>query len=113
MKTKVDRRGVMAAGPWIKPSGMLLHRVVLRVYNWNEDGVPTEFVVHVEGQHADGTHGGFSNGNYFPVHVYGKGATAVMSAYEAALKRFSERMLEKCLDLDFDCLFREEAVQVA
>ena len=102
-----DKYGIIAKGPWVKPSGMLKHRIVLRVVqNLNTDEI-IEFVIHTQGQYEDGKHAGFSNGSYFPVHRYGKGGSAIMSAVEDALKRFVERVKEKCLDLDFDCLFRE------
>lgn len=111
---KTDKYGILASGPWIKPSGMLRHRIVLRVSNFTEDGsAPTEFVIHTQGEYEDGKHAGFSNGDYFPVRSYGKGGTAVMSAFEAAFKKWQVYTAEKCLGLDFKCLFQQEPVAVA
>lgn len=103
---KTDVGGVMAAGVWMKPSGMLVHRIVLRVKT-DDDGVPTEFVVHKQGilpkEDGTGSTYTYSDGIYFPVR--GKAGTAIMAAFEDASKKFHERCRERLSDADYKVVF--------
>lgn len=111
---RIEDRSIIAAGPWFTNRGMLRCRVVLRALyastgNRETDRInfplPTKFVVHTEGVHSDGSHGGFCHGHYFD--CYPRARTAVMTAFNAALKCWQEKVAEKCGDLDYDSLFPE------
>lgn len=94
--------GIIAAGPWVKRSGMLRCRVVLRV-KYTQDGAPGEFVVHVEASNPDGTHNSFAHGSYFPMRTTAR--TECMTMFEKALACWQKRVAEKCSDLDYSALF--------